>query len=228
MKQLPKKLLWLLLPAALLLAAGLYLLLRPKAAPGGNYAERVDSVAQYESHWMSQFENKDGLISHLGHSAGYAVFCADGSKGMVVSDTGLYYYDGTEDGVLNMDRVEEASRFGAVETAVIEGGNHANFGNYGEQAGDKAAAISAEEQQEEDGQPEEYLLTEQILKSVSGLPVLEQECFIAYYGLDGTTPRRANDIAMQYGITEEAVKQCISHALEQMRAAGLDTDFFEV
>lgn len=80
----------------------------------------------------------------------------------------------------------------------------------------------------EDGQPEEYLLTEQILKSVSGLPVLEQECFIAYYGLDGTTPRRANDIAMQYGITEEAVKQCISHALEQMRAAGLDTDFFEV
>ena len=56
---------------------------------------------------------------------------------------------GTEDGVLNMDRVEEASRFGAVETAVIEGGNHANFGNYGEQAGDKAAAISAEEQQEE-------------------------------------------------------------------------------
>lgn len=56
---------------------------------------------------------------------------------------------GTEDGVLNMDRVEEASRFGAVETAVIEGGNHANFGNYGEQAGDKASAISAEEQQEE-------------------------------------------------------------------------------
>lgn len=86
----------------------------------------------------------------------------------------------------------------------------------------------AQEQEEEDGQPEEYLLTEQILKSVSGLPVLEQECFIAYYGLDGTTPRRANDIAMQYGITEEAVKQCISHALEQMRAAGLDTDFFEV
>ena len=106
MKQfhLQKKLLWLLLPAALLLAAGLYLLLRPKAAPTGNYAERVDSVAQYESHWMSQFENKDGLISHLGHSAGYAVFCADGSKGMVVSDTGLYYYDGTEAGVqLNDD-----------------------------------------------------------------------------------------------------------------------------
>ena len=56
---------------------------------------------------------------------------------------------GTEDGVLNMDRVEEASRFGAVDTVVIEGGTHASFGNYGEQAGDKAAAISAEEQQEE-------------------------------------------------------------------------------
>lgn len=56
---------------------------------------------------------------------------------------------GTDDGVLNMDRVEEASRFGTVETAVIEGGNHANFGNYGEQAGDGDAAISAEEQQEQ-------------------------------------------------------------------------------
>lgn len=31
----------------------------------------------------------------------------------------------------------------------IEGGNHAQFGNYGEQKGDGAALISAEEQQQQ-------------------------------------------------------------------------------
>lgn len=53
---------------------------------------------------------------------------------------------GSEDGVLNRSRMEEADRFGAAETHVIEGGNHAGFGDYGAQQGDGAAAISAEEQ----------------------------------------------------------------------------------
>ena len=35
------------------------------------------------------------------------------------------------------------------ETYVIEGGNHAYFGNYGEQAGDSVGEISREEQQRE-------------------------------------------------------------------------------
>ena len=76
--------------------------------------------------------------------------------------------------------------------------------------------------------PEELLLTEQILKAVSSLPAMEQECFIAYYGLDGSLPKKTADIALQYGMTEDMVRQCVSHALEQMRAAGIDTDFFEV
>ena len=56
---------------------------------------------------------------------------------------------GSEDGVLNMERVEEAPRYGRVETVRIPGGNHAQFGDYGEQAGDGAATVSAREQQEE-------------------------------------------------------------------------------
>ena len=32
---------------------------------------------------------------------------------------------------------------------VIEGGNHAQFGNYGEQEGDSAATVSRQEQQEQ-------------------------------------------------------------------------------
>lgn len=76
--------------------------------------------------------------------------------------------------------------------------------------------------------PEELVLTEQILKAVSSLPAMEQECFIAYYGLDGSLPKKTGDIALQYGMTEDMVRQCVSHALEQMRAVGIDTDFFEV
>ena len=56
---------------------------------------------------------------------------------------------GTEDGVLNRERVTEAGRYGRIEEAEIEGGNHAGFGSYGAQAGDHAPKISAERQQEE-------------------------------------------------------------------------------
>ena len=56
---------------------------------------------------------------------------------------------GSEDGVLNMERLQQAERYlpGNSAVYVIEGGNHAQFGNYGIQAGDGDAAVSAEEQQ---------------------------------------------------------------------------------
>lgn len=56
---------------------------------------------------------------------------------------------GTNDGVLNWDNYEAAdSKLPSGSTKeLIEGGNHAYFGNYGEQAGDGQAAISRDEQQ---------------------------------------------------------------------------------
>ena len=56
---------------------------------------------------------------------------------------------GSEDGVLNLDRVSSASEFGDVKEYVLDGGNHAQFGNYGPQKGDGVPAITAEEQQDE-------------------------------------------------------------------------------
>jgi pimeloyl-ACP methyl ester carboxylesterase len=55
---------------------------------------------------------------------------------------------GTKDGVLNEDNFEEATPLLPPETRFvpIEGGNHAQFGNYGEQAGDGEATILAEDQ----------------------------------------------------------------------------------
>ncbi|MFL2104430.1 alpha/beta hydrolase [Desemzia sp. FAM 23991] len=56
---------------------------------------------------------------------------------------------GTNDEVLNMDSYLEAfSELRKLTEIVIEGGNHAQFGNYGNQAGDGKAVISAVEQQE--------------------------------------------------------------------------------
>lgn len=55
---------------------------------------------------------------------------------------------GSEDGVLNIGKVAEGKAIvcGEYRELVIEGGNHAQFGSYGEQAGDGKAKISAAEQ----------------------------------------------------------------------------------
>ena len=48
---------------------------------------------------------------------------------------------GSKDGVLDLDKMKNLNTF------VIEGGNHAYFGNYGEQEGDGVASISRASQQ---------------------------------------------------------------------------------
>ncbi len=56
---------------------------------------------------------------------------------------------GTEDHVLNMEAVSKADALWEHSEYVIEGGNHAQFGDYGEQKGDGGALISRTQQQEE-------------------------------------------------------------------------------
>lgn len=86
--------------------------------------------------------------SHAGEVSGL-VLLASYPSGTVNNGLGLCLVYGTEDKVLNRDAYE-ASRpnwpSDARET-VIQGGNHAQFGNYGEQAVDGVATISATEQQ---------------------------------------------------------------------------------
>lgn len=55
---------------------------------------------------------------------------------------------GSNDGVLNMEKVIKGRTLmpPSYEEICIEGGNHAQFGSYGEQAGDNAADITADEQ----------------------------------------------------------------------------------
>ena len=51
--------------------------------------------------------------------------------------------------MLNRTKMEEAKQYLPQDSVayVIEGGNHAQFGNYGIQDGDGNASVSAEEQQ---------------------------------------------------------------------------------
>ena len=85
---------------------------------------------------------------HESDLAGIILFAAYPTKKTNL-DTLLIY--GSEDGVLNMQCVEGASDLvsGRFQEIVIDGGNHALFGNYGEQKGDGQAQISGEEQQEQ-------------------------------------------------------------------------------
>ena len=56
---------------------------------------------------------------------------------------------GSNDGVLNRDKYEQAHKLlpDSAQELVIEGGNHANYGNYGDQANDGQADITRENQQ---------------------------------------------------------------------------------
>lgn len=54
---------------------------------------------------------------------------------------------GTEDAVVDREKLSASGTYGAVTEEEIEGGNHAGFGNYGPQRGDGEAAISPEQQQ---------------------------------------------------------------------------------
>lgn len=57
---------------------------------------------------------------------------------------------GDKDGILNFEKVKENEKNlpSTAETFLIEGGNHAQFGNYGFQKGDGEAEISREDQQQ--------------------------------------------------------------------------------
>lgn len=68
-----------------------------------------------------------------------------GFKGNVLSVVG------TEDGVLNWEAFDEAKQYLPLQTnfETIQGGNHAGFGSYGQQKGDKKSKMNNEEQQEE-------------------------------------------------------------------------------
>ena len=121
---------------------------------GVNKADHVMKQHDY-AHWYIGGHSLGGVMAasyaaaHGGQLSGVYMLAAYSSKPLDDNTRAVLIY-GSEDGVLNRAKLEEANRYLPVDSAayVIEGGNHAQFGNYGIQNGDGNALISAEEQQQ--------------------------------------------------------------------------------
>ena len=122
---------------------------------GANKAEEV--LAEYDhpnkyvgGHSLGGAMAAAYAADHAQDLCGVILFAAYPTKELDDSLVLISIY-GSADGILNMDKVVSGREYapaGYTET-VIEGGNHAQFGNYGEQRGDGNAAVSREEQQEQ-------------------------------------------------------------------------------
>lgn len=118
-----------------------------------NAAERIIEKYDYQS-WLLSGHSMGGIAA-----ASCAANNSDVVDGVVLlasypneaipDDIRLLSIYGSEDKVLNRDAYEKAkSNYPAnADEVVIDGGNHAQFGNYGIQSGDGNATITREEQQ---------------------------------------------------------------------------------
>ena len=109
---------------------------------------------------MSKFNNIENWYIG-GHSLGgamaasYAAKHQDNLKSVVLLaayptkelDIPVLSIYGSEDGVLNREKYKDSIGMAKnLSEIIIDGGNHAQFGNYGEQLGDNSAKISSEKQ----------------------------------------------------------------------------------
>ncbi len=121
---------------------------------GQNKAEKIMDSYEYD-HWYLSGHSLGGAMAasyasgHLESLNGLVLLAAYPTKSLKSDSFSVLSLYGSEDGVLDMEKMEEGKAYMPVDYAevCIEGGNHAQFGNYGEQKGDHAADISREEQQ---------------------------------------------------------------------------------
>ena len=120
---------------------------------GANKANSVMKQYDYKNwyiggHSLGGAMAADYASKHGSEFRGVYMLAAYPAKPLDEQTAAIIIY-GSEDGVLNMERMTKAKQYlpdGSKEY-VIKGGNHAQFGNYGKQEGDGAADISSYEQQ---------------------------------------------------------------------------------
>ena len=90
----------------------------------------------------------DYVEDHTDGIRGLLLLAAYPTKDLSTSDMSVVTVYGSEDGVLNMDKIVAGRELMPQDykEVCIEGGNHAQFGSYGTQKGDGTVAIPAEEQ----------------------------------------------------------------------------------
>ena len=119
---------------------------------GLNKADGVRSQYAYER-WFVGGHSLGGAMAAVyaaghGELSGVVLCAAYPTKPLDREDLEILVY-GSEDGVLNREKLAEGRAFATDRAAEYEipGGNHAQFGAYGQQSGDGEAKISREEQQ---------------------------------------------------------------------------------
>lgn len=120
---------------------------------GSKLADRFMDVYEYEN-WSVAGHSMGGLVIS-GYAADHAdkinhlILLASYPGGPVPDGISLCSIYGTKDGCLNLKAYENAKSYWPANATecVIEGGNHAQYANYGPQSGDFEAEITREEQQ---------------------------------------------------------------------------------
>lgn len=121
---------------------------------GRNRADQILETYDY-NHWYLSGHSLGGAMAadycadNTDHLDGLILLAAYPTKSLRTEGFSVLSVYGSEDQVLNMEKYEEGKPFFPTDTieVCIQGGNHAQFGNYGVQKGDGTAVISAEEQQ---------------------------------------------------------------------------------
>lgn len=117
-----------------------------------NRADAVMAEHDYDA-WYIGGHSLGGAVaglyaaSHPGELRGLALLAAYPTRPLE-NELRVVTICGTEDGVIDRERLAEAARYlpENAERVELPGGNHAQFGSYGPQRGDGAAQISPEEQ----------------------------------------------------------------------------------
>lgn len=122
---------------------------------GSNKAKKIQKEYDYEN-WYIGGHSLGGAMAasyaskHLNELEGLVLLAAYPITELAAEDFSVLSLYGSEDKVLNQEKLVEGRSYMPEEynELCITGGNHAWFGNYGEQAGDGVATITREEQQE--------------------------------------------------------------------------------
>lgn len=121
---------------------------------GMNRADDIISSYEY-AHWYLGGHSLGGAMAaayaakHLDCLDGLILLAAYPTKSLQSEEFSVLSLYGSEDGVLQMEKVEQGRAYMPDDYTeiCIRGGNHAQFGNYGVQKKDGEATLSREEQQ---------------------------------------------------------------------------------
>lgn len=121
---------------------------------GQNKAEQIMEEYDYDEWYLSGHSLGGAMAATYACAnpeefSALILLAAYPTKNFEQQDLEVVSLYGSEDRVLNMEKLMEGREFMPENYTeiCIDGGNHAWFGNYGEQEGDAVASISREEQQ---------------------------------------------------------------------------------